>query len=105
MISSLVVTNQTTPAHLDSFFTQLWEKNNRVKLIIDASQCSNITPKRIMSIKGVLDKHREYSRENIDFSVIFVKSNFVKNIIRLGLNFIKTERPVYVETLKIKSDY
>ena len=94
MISSLVVTNHTTPAHLDSFFTQLWEKNNRVKLIIDASQCSNITPRRIMSIKGVLDKHREYSGENIDFSVIFVR-----NIIRLGLNFIKTERPVYVESI------
>ena len=99
MISSLVVTNDMTPGHLDSFFTQLWEKNNRVKLIIDASRCSNITPRRIMSIKGVLDKHREYSRENIDFSVIFVKSGFVRNIIRLGLNFIKTERPVFVELL------
>ena len=99
MISSLVVTNQTTPAHLDSFFTQLWKKNNRVKLLIDASQCSNISLRRVMSIKGVLDKHRSNSRENIDFSVIFVKSNFVRNIIRLGLNFIKTERPVFVELL------
>lgn len=98
MISSLVVTNQTTPEHLDSFFTQLRE-NSHVKLIIDASKCSNITPRRIMSIKGVLDKHREYSRENIEFSVIFVKSGFVRDIIRLGLNFIKTERPVFVELL------
>ena len=94
------MTNDTSPAHLDSFFTQLWKKNNRVKLVIDASQCSNMSVRRVLSIKGVLDKHRGDSRENIDFSVIFVKSNFVKNIIRMGLSIIKTERPVYVETLK-----
>lgn len=102
MISRLDVTNDTTPAHLDVFFTQLWGKKN-VKLMIDASRCSNISLRRVMSIKGVLDKHRENARENIDFSVIFVKSNFVRNIIRLGLCIIKTERPVYVETLKIIS--
>ena len=100
MISSFVVTNETTPIHLDSFFTQLWKKNNRVKLLIDASTCSNISLGKVLSIKGVLDKHRHESRENIDFSVIFVKSNFVRNLIRLGLTVIKTERPVYVETLK-----
>lgn len=100
MISSFVVTNDTKPIHLDSFFTQLWEKNNRVKLMIDATKCSNLSVRRMLSIKGVLDKHREDSRANIDFSVIFVKSNFVRNIIRLGLSIIKTERPVYVETLK-----
>lgn len=103
MISSLVVTNESTPTHLDSFFTQLWQKNDRVKLIIDATKCSNISVRRMLSIKGVLDKHRKDSSANIDFSVIFVKSNFVRNIIRLGLSIIKTERPVYVETLKIKN--
>ena len=102
MISSFVVTNETTPIHLDSFFTQLWGKNNRVKLLIDASTCSNISLGKMLSIKGVLDKHRHESRENLDFSVIFVKSNFVRNLIRLGLAVIKTERPVYVETLNIK---
>ena len=105
MISSFVVTNETTPIHLDSFFTQLWKKNNRVKLLIDASTCSNISLGKVLSIKGVLDKHRHDSSENIDFSVIFVKSNFVRNLIRLGLCIIKTERPVYVETLKIKDTY
>ena len=68
--------------------------------MIDATKCSNLSVRRMLSIKGVLDKHREDSRANIDFSVIFVKSNFVRNIIRLGLSIIKTERPVYVETLK-----
>jgi len=102
MISSFVVTNETTPIHLDSFFTQLWQKNERIKLVIDASRCSNISLGKVLSLKSVLDKHRRESKENIDFSVIFVKSRFVRNIIRLGLAVIKTERPVYVETLKCK---
>jgi len=101
MIESFSVTNDTTPNHLDSFFTQLWKRNERVKLLIDASQCSNISVRKVLSLKGVLDKHRHESREKIDFSVIFVRSKFVRNIIRLGLCIIKTERPVYVETLKI----
>jgi len=71
--------------------------------MIDASQCSNISLGRVMSLKGVLDKHRHESRENIEFTVIFVRSKFIRNIIRMGLGVIKSERPVYVETLKIKS--
>lgn len=101
MLSSFVVTNTTTPAHLDSFFTHLWGKKEKVKLMIDASQCSNISVRKVLSLKGVLDKHRDESRENIEFSVIFVRSKFIRNIIRLGLTVIKTERPVYVETLKM----
>lgn len=97
MISSFVVTNETSSRNLDVFFTQLWKKNDRVKLIIDATTCTNISLGKVLSIKSVLDKHRKDSRDNIDFSVIFVKNNFVRQIIRLGLNFIKTERPVYVE--------
>ena len=103
MISGFVVTNTTTPAHLDSFFTQLWKRNEKVKLMIDASQCSNISVRKVLSLKGVLDKHRHESSEKIEFSVIFVRSKFIRNIIRLGLGVIKSERPVYVETLKIKS--
>tara|TARA_Y100000389_G_scaffold203186_1_gene250813 strand:- start:8298 stop:8612 length:315 start_codon:yes stop_codon:yes gene_type:complete len=101
MISNLLLTNDTTPEQLDTFFTNTWRKKERVKLVIDATKCSNISLKRVVSIKGVLDKHRENSRANIDFTFIFVKSNFVKNIIRMGLFIIKTERPVYVEKLKI----
>ena len=101
MISNLLLTNDTTSDQLDTFFTNTWRKKERVKLVIDATKCSNISLKKVVSIKGVLDKHRENSRANIDFTFIFVKSNFVKNIIRMGLFMIKTERPVYVEKLKI----
>lgn len=97
-IATFTLTNETQPAHLDSFFTHLWKRNEKIKLVIDASQCSNVTFSRIASVKDVLDAHREHSRKNIEFSVIFVKSNFIRNIIRLGLAVIKTERPVYIET-------
>lgn len=100
MIANIRVTNDTTPAHLDVFFTRLWKNKERVKLMIDASQCSNVSPERIASVKDVLDKHRKNYREHLDFSVIFVRSNFIRNIIRVGLCIIKTESPVYVETLK-----
>lgn len=97
MISSFVITNETSDRNLDVFFTQLWKKNDRVKLIIDATTCTNISLGKVLSMKSVLDKHRDNSRDNIDFSVIFVKNKFVRQIIRLGLFFIKTERPVIVE--------
>lgn len=100
MIESFSVTNDTTPNHLDSFFTHLWKRDEKVKLMIDASRCSNISLGKVLSLKEVLDKHRHESREKIEFSVIFVRSKFIRNIIRLGLCIIKTERPVYVETIK-----
>ena len=103
MIESFSVTNDTTPNHLDSFFTHLWKRHDKVKLVIDTRECSKISLGKILSIKDILDKHREHSRKHIDFTVIFVKSRFVRNIIRLGLCIIKTERPVVVETLKIKN--
>ena len=97
MISRFVITNETSNRNLDAFFTHLWKKNDRVKLIIDDTACTNISLGKVLSMKSVLDKHRDNSRDNIDFSVIFVKNKFVGQIIRLGLFFIKTERPVFVE--------
>lgn len=102
MIATFEVTNDTTPAHLDVFFTDLWKQKRpgRVKLIIDASRCSNVSFRRIASVKTVLDAHRQNSRDHLEFSLVYVGSRFVRNIIRMGLRFIGTERPVYVETLK-----
>lgn len=99
-IAHFQITNDTTPAHLDVFFTRLWKKKDRVKLVIDATQCSNVSFGRIASVKDVLDTHRQKSREHLEFSVIFVRSRFVRNIIRLGLRFVRTERPVYIETMR-----
>jgi hypothetical protein len=91
--------NDTTSAsELDSFFTQVWSQDRRVKIVLDATDCRKISVGRILSMKGVLDEHRYSSRKYIDHTVVLVNSGFVRFILRMGLAIIKTERPVYIRT-------
>ena len=52
-----------------------------------------------MQVKSVLNKHRSNSRKYIDHSRVLVKSGFAKNILKLALCIIRTERPVYVDKI------
>ena len=89
--------NDTTSAsELDSFFTQVWSQDRRVKIVLDATDCRKISVGRILSMKGVLDEHRYNSRKYIDHTVVLVNSGFARFILRMGLAIIKTERPVYI---------
>ena len=89
--------NDTTSAsELDSFFTQVWSQDRRVKIVLDATDCRKISVGRILSMKGVLDEHRYNSRKYIDHTVVLVNSRFARFILRMGLAIIKTERPVYI---------
>ena len=91
--------NDTTSAsELDSFFTQVWSQDRRVKIVLDATDCRKISVGRILSMKGVLDEHRYSSRKYIDHTVVLVNSGFARFILRAGLAIIKTERPVYIST-------
>ena len=91
--------NDTTSAsELDSFFTQVWSQDRRVKIVLDATDCRKISVGRILSMKGVLDEHRYSSRKYIDHTVVLVNSRFARFILRVGLSIIKTERPVYINT-------
>ena len=91
--------NDTTSAsELDSFFTQVWSQDRRVKIVLDATDCRKISLGRILSMKGVLDEHRYSSRKYIDHTVVLVNSRFARFILRMGLAIIKTERPVYIST-------
>ena len=94
------ITDDTTPEDMDRYFTQLWRHNRKFVLVFDTTQCSNMSLRRAMRMKSVLNKHRENSRKFIDHSQILVKSNFVKNILRTALCIIRTERPVMVVKLK-----
>jgi hypothetical protein len=90
--------NDTTSAsELDSFFTQVWSQDRRVKIVLDATDCRKISVGRILSMKGVLDEHRYSSRKYIDHTVVLVNSGFARFILRAGLAIIKTERPVYIK--------
>jgi hypothetical protein len=90
------ITDDTTPEDMDRYFTQLWRHNRKLILIFDTTQCSNISLRRALRIKSVLNKHRENSRKFIDHSEILVKSKFVKNVLKAALCIIRTERPVRI---------
>jgi hypothetical protein len=94
------ITDDTTPEEMDRYFTQIWRHNRRVVLVFDTTQCDNISLRRALRIKSVLNKHRENSRKFIDHSQILVRSNFTKNILRTALCIIRTERPVVVVKVK-----
>lgn len=99
LVLRIGVTDNTDANDFDTYFTNIWKFKKKVKLIIDTSQCSQISLEKVMSLKGVLDKHRSNSREYIDHSVILVKSGLVKRILSTALIFIRTERPVSVEKI------
>ena len=90
------ITDDTTPEDLDRYFTNIWKNNRKVRLVFDTTQCENVSFRRMMGMKPVLDKHRPNSRKFIDRSVILVKSGFVCNMLKLALKIIRTERPVEV---------
>ena len=94
------ITDDTTPEEMDRYFTQIWHHNRRVVLVFDTTQCDNISLRRALRMKSVLNKHRENSRKFIDHSQILVRSNFTKNILRTALCIIRTERPVVVVKVK-----
>lgn len=90
------ITDDTTPEEMDRYFTRIWRHNRRIVLVFDTTQCSNVSLRRALRMKSVLNKHRENSRKFIDHSQILVRSNFTKNILRTALCIIRTERPVYI---------
>ena len=94
------IRDSTTPDMLDSFFEHAWTHGRPVKFMIDVTGCRNVSLGRILSMKGVLDKHRQNSRRYIEHSEVMVKSRFVKTLLNIGLSIIKTERPVYIKLAK-----
>lgn len=97
----LTLSNNTTAEEVDIFFSNIWKSNKsntttKTHIIIDTSNCTNISVKKILGFKHVLDKHRESSRKHIDFSTVVVKNTFIAAIIRTSLCILKTERPVRI---------
>ena len=92
------VKDTTTPELLDSFFEHAWTYRKPVKFVIDVTECKKVSLGRILSMKGVLDKHRPNARKYIDHSEVIVKSRWAKRLLNIGLGIIRTERPVYIST-------
>ena len=94
------IRDSTTPEILDSLFEHAWTYQKPVKFMIDVTDCRNVSLGRILSVKGVLDKHRPNSRRYIEHSEVMVRSRFVKTLLNIGLSIIRTERPVYIKLAK-----
>ena len=90
------ITDDTTPEDLDRYFTQIWKHQKKVVLVFDTTQCCNLSLRRALKMKSVLNKHRLNSRMFIDHSEIVVKSKLAKTILHTALCIIRTERPVKV---------
>ena len=67
-VHKLTITDAMTPDHLDTFFVRSWAFNKKIKLEVDATKCKNISFRKVLSMKKVLDDHRPYSRKYIEDS-------------------------------------
>ena len=94
------IRDSTTPELLDTYFEDAWTYRKPVKFVIDVRECKRVSLGRVLSMKGVLDKHRPNSRKYIDHSEVVVRSPFVKTLLNIGLSIIGTERPVYIKLTK-----
>jgi hypothetical protein len=98
---SLMITDHTKPKHLDLFFRSVWNSNEPVYLELNTIHCKDISLRRILSMKKVLDHHRPNSRKYVESSTILVGSHFARRILQVGLFFVKPERPVFVRVVDV----
>ena len=93
----LTIMNNTLAEDIDIFFTNMWKSKHKTHLIIDTSNCENITLKRALSLKYVINKHRKNSIKYIDHSTVIVKSKLTSAVVKTALFLFRTTRPVKVE--------
>ena len=89
---NIQINDTTTPDDLDRYFTYIFSHRRKVNLSIDTTQSSNISLRRTMRLKSILNKHRSNSREFIEYSDIYVKNNFTRSILRTIL-YVKVKTP------------
>ena len=95
-VCSLMITDSTRPKNLDLFFNSVWNFNEPVSLELNTVHCNDISLRRILSMKKVLDHHRPNSRKYVESSTILVGSNFARRVLQVGLFLVRPERPVFV---------
>ena len=95
------ITDDTQPEDMDRYFSRLRKHRPPHVLVFDTTKCNNISLGRMLGMKKVLNKHRWYSKNYIDHSVILVKNSFTKTILNVALKIIKTERPVIIKKVLV----
>ena len=96
MTIRLGITDDTTTMDMDRYLESVWCHNTSVKLVFDTTQCSHISLRKALSLRRVLNRHRENARRYIDHSEVLVKSALVQRVLTMALCIIRTERPVKI---------
>ena len=86
------ITDDTQPEDMDRYFSTLYKYRQPHVLVFDTTQCNNVSLRRMLGMKKVLNKHRWYSKNYIDHSVILVKNSFTKRVLNVALKIIKTDK-------------
>lgn len=95
---SLMITDNTKPKHVDMFLNSVWGRYNEpVNLELNTIHCNNVSLRRILSMKKVLDHHRTNSRRYVESSTIIVGSQLARRVLQVGLFLVRPERPVYIK--------
>lgn len=95
---SLMITDNTKPKHVDMFLNSVWGRYNEpVNLELNTIHCNNVSLRRILSMKKVLDHHRTNSRRYVESSTIIVGSQLTRRVLQVGLFLVRPERPVYIK--------
>ncbi len=95
---SLMITDTTNPRHIDLFLNSVWGRYNEpVNLELNTTQCNNVSIRRILSMKKVLDHHRPNSRKYVESSTIIVGSQFARRVLQVGLFLVRPEKPVFIK--------
>ena len=69
------LTDNTNLGELDHFFTTSFSEKTPIKFIFDARGC-NVTFKKVMTLKPLLEKHRSSSRSYLISTKIIMSSKF-----------------------------
>ena len=95
---SLMITDNTRPKHIDLFFNSVWGRYDEpVNLELNTVRCNNISLRRILSMKKVLDHHRPNSRKYVESSTIIVGSQIARRVLQVGLFLVRPEKPVFIK--------
>ena len=90
-----------TTNNIDSFFKKTFVNKKKFSLTIDTRQCNLLNLKKIVSVKDVLDKHRESTRKYLNNTEIIVGSPVVKSLMQIALLILKNEKPVKIKVENI----
>ena len=89
--------DDTTCEEFDRQMKRMYQQKRNMRLYLDISKCSIVNMSNIISLKPILDRHRESSRKWLECTTIRVQNRVTAAFIKCILPFIKNEKPVYIQ--------